>query len=229
MRALGVLMLWLMATPLVAAEPGNTELPSDSRGNPGELEALGALPLGGSRGGGGGLAPGGAHRRAVAGAARAQGAQRLNLAVLDSLPGAVAILDRQGAVLRASTPSAQREGLGALSTQRLLFPGSSYLRSLQKLAHEGELETAGVATLLEDVLSGRVEEGMVEFRGPRADTGSSCAPGGWSCRAAAPWSRWWTRLRAGSPSWRHAGPGTSGPTWSGSPRWASWGPPSPMS
>jgi two-component system, LuxR family, sensor kinase FixL len=101
---------------------------------------------------------------------RRMGAQRLNLTVLDSLPGAVAILDRQGAVLRASTPSAQREGLGALSTQRLLFPGRSYVQSLQKLAHAGALDTAGVATLLEDVLSGRVEEGMVEFRGPQEDS-----------------------------------------------------------
>ncbi len=97
-------------------------------------------------------------------------AQHLNQAVLDSLPGAVAILDRHGAVLRASPPSAQREGLGALSTQRLLVSGSSYLQALHKLAHTGELETGGVATLLGSVLSGRVDEGMVEFRGPLADT-----------------------------------------------------------
>ena len=98
------------------------------------------------------------------------GAQRLNLRVLDSFPGAVAILDRQGAVLRASTPSAQREGLGELSTQRLLVPGGSYLRALQKLAHADEFDTVGVASLLEDVLSGRVDEGQAEFRGPREDT-----------------------------------------------------------
>jgi C4-dicarboxylate-specific signal transduction histidine kinase len=101
---------------------------------------------------------------------RRRGAQRLNRAVLDSLPGAVAILDRRGAVLWASPPSAQREGLGALSTQRLVVSGNPYLQALQKLAHAGELENSGVATLLQDVLSGRVDEGMVEFRGPRADT-----------------------------------------------------------
>ncbi len=97
-------------------------------------------------------------------------AWRMNRAVLDSLPGAVAILDRHGAVRWVSSPSAQRDGLGALSTQRLLFPGSPYLQALQRLAPAAELETAGVATLLDNVLSGRLEEGMVEFRGAQADT-----------------------------------------------------------
>ncbi|SEM45019.1 PAS fold-containing protein [Stigmatella aurantiaca] len=99
---------------------------------------------------------------------RRRGAQRLNRAVLDSLPGAVAILDRSGAVQRVSRPSAQREGLGALSTQRLVASGGSFLHALQRLAQGGELER--VATLLKGVLAGRVDEDMVEFRGPLADT-----------------------------------------------------------
>ncbi|WP_225414648.1 sensor histidine kinase [Stigmatella hybrida] len=99
---------------------------------------------------------------------RRRGAQRLNRAVLDSLPGAVAILDRSGAVRRVSRPSAQREGLGALSTQRLVASGGSFLQALQRLAQGGELER--VATLLKGVLAGRVDEDMVEFRGPLADT-----------------------------------------------------------
>lgn len=99
---------------------------------------------------------------------RRMGAQRLNRAVLDSLPGAVAILDRSGAVRRVSRPSAQREGLGALSTQRLVASGGFFLQALQGLAQGGELEK--VATLLKGVLAGRVDEDMVEFRGPLADT-----------------------------------------------------------
>ncbi|MCY1078759.1 sensor histidine kinase [Archangium lansingense] len=185
MRALGVLMLWLMVTPLAAAEPENTVPSSEERkrgdmaasarcsdggGDLRELELWGRYRWAVSAVVGGGLLQAVLIVVLLLERRRRRGAQRLNLAVLDSLPGAVAILDKQGAVLRASAPSAQREGLGALSTQRLIIPGSSYLQSLQKLAHAGELETAGAATLLEDVYSGRVDEGMVEFRGHRADT-----------------------------------------------------------
>ncbi|KFE69243.1 ATP-binding protein [Hyalangium minutum] len=157
MRALSVLILWRMATSLAAVEPGAPELWARYRWGMMAVVVAGLLMLA-------------LIVVLLLERQRRRGAQRLNLAVLDSLPGAVAILDSNGAVLRASAPSAQREGLGALSTQRLVFPGRSYLQALQKLTHAGELETAGVASLLENVLSGRVEEGMVEFRGPRADT-----------------------------------------------------------
>ncbi|MBN9687363.1 MULTISPECIES: sensor histidine kinase [unclassified Corallococcus] len=154
MHAQGVMMLWLMAAPLAASELGETLLPRWGvsvvvLASLFQAALIVVLLL---------------ERR------RRMRAQRLNRAVLDSLPGAVAILDRRGAVLRASPPSAQRAGLGALSTQRLLVTGSSYLQGLQRLANAGELDAAGVATLLQDVLTARVEEGMVEFRGPSADT-----------------------------------------------------------
>ncbi|MDY7228240.1 sensor histidine kinase [Hyalangium rubrum] len=184
-RALGVLLVLLMTTPLVAAERVKTVLPGeeprhtalaasastpDSRMGLREPELWARYRWGVIAVLAAGVLQAALIVVLLMERRRRMGAQRLNLAVLDSLPGAVAILDASGAVLRASAPSAQREGLGALSTQRLLFPGRSYLQALQKLAHAGEQETAEVATLLEDILSGRVDEGMVEFRGPRADT-----------------------------------------------------------
>ena len=96
--------------------------------------------------------------------------QRLRQSVMDALPGAVAILDGRGAVRWVSSPSAQREGLGVLSSHRLLLSGGPYLQTLQRLAPGEALEAAGVRTLLDEVLSGRLEEGMAEFRGSRADS-----------------------------------------------------------
>jgi signal transduction histidine kinase len=101
---------------------------------------------------------------------RRMGAQRLNLAVLDSLPGSVAILDRHGVVLRATPAPERLESLGGLPAGKLLVPGGPYLEAFREAASAGHPEAAGVATLLQDVLSGRAREGMVEFRGLAPDS-----------------------------------------------------------
>lgn len=102
---------------------------------------------------------------------RRMGAQRLNLAVMDSLPGTVAILDRSGAVLRATPAPERPEALGGLPADKLLAPGRPYLEPFHEAARAGHPEAAGVAALLQDVLSERSPEGAVEFRG--------LSPGSW--------------------------------------------------
>ncbi|MDY7232900.1 sensor histidine kinase [Hyalangium rubrum] len=101
---------------------------------------------------------------------RRMGAQVLNLAVLDSLPGAVAILDRHGVVRRTTQASSQLEGLGEPLAAPLLSSGGSYLETFREAARSGHSEAAMVATRLEDVLSGRSHEALAEFRGFEADT-----------------------------------------------------------
>ncbi|MFY0571913.1 sensor histidine kinase [Archangium lansingense] len=102
---------------------------------------------------------------------RRMSAQRLQLAVLDSLPGSVAILDRQGVVLRANPALARLEVLEGLTPEKLFMPGGSCLETFREAARTGRpLEMAPVAELLQDVLSGRAHEGVVEFRGFTADT-----------------------------------------------------------
>ena len=90
---------------------------------------------------------------------RRMGAQRLNLAVLDSFPGAVAILDPNGTVLRASPP-----------TGTPLAPGSSFLETFRAAAHAEHPEAEGAAAVLEDVLAARAREGMVDFQGSSPGT-----------------------------------------------------------
>ncbi|WP_257463080.1 sensor histidine kinase [Archangium lipolyticum] len=97
-------------------------------------------------------------------------AQRVNLAVLDSLPGSVAILDRHGVVLRANPASARLEGLGGLPTEKLFVPGGPYLETFREAARTGHPEAARVATLLQEVLSGHAHEDVVEFHGFAADS-----------------------------------------------------------
>ncbi|EPX58506.1 hypothetical protein D187_003978 [Cystobacter fuscus DSM 2262] len=92
-------------------------------------------------------------------------AQRLNLAVLDSLPGSVAILDKRGVVLRSNPLTAQGERLGGLPADKLRVPGASYLESFREAARTGPPEMAGAVTLLQEVLSERAPEGVVESRG----------------------------------------------------------------
>ncbi|WNG34447.1 hypothetical protein F0U61_13005 [Archangium violaceum] len=97
-------------------------------------------------------------------------AQRLQLAVLDSLPGSVAILNRHGVVLRAHPASVQLEILEGLTAEKLFVPGGSCLETFREAVRTGPPEMAAVAALLQDVLSGRAHEGVVEFRGFTADT-----------------------------------------------------------
>ncbi|WP_052420537.1 sensor histidine kinase [Hyalangium minutum] len=92
-------------------------------------------------------------------------AQRLNAAVLDSLPGSVAILDRNGVVLRATPAPERPESLGGLPAGKLLAPGAAYLEAFREAARSGHPEVEGVASLLQDVLAGRASEGALEFRG----------------------------------------------------------------
>ncbi len=94
---------------------------------------------------------------------RRKRAQRLNLAVLDSLPGSVAILDRHGSVLRANP--ARDGGPGESAQERLPTSGGSYLESLREAARTGPPEVAHAVALLEAVLAERLREGLVEFRG----------------------------------------------------------------
>lgn len=101
---------------------------------------------------------------------RRMGAQRLQLAVLDSLPGSVAILDRHGVVLRANPASAWLEVLEGLTAEKLFVPGSPCLKTFSEVARTGSPEMVPVAALLQDVLAGRAHEGAVEFRGFTADT-----------------------------------------------------------
>ncbi len=96
---------------------------------------------------------------------RRMGAQRLNLAVLDSLPGSVAILDGNGVVLRANPASSRLEGLGALRVESLFVSGGPYLEAFSEAARTGLSEVVPVVSLLQDVLAGRAREGVVEFRG----------------------------------------------------------------
>ncbi|MCY1035375.1 ATP-binding protein [Corallococcus sp. BB11-1] len=98
-------------------------------------------------------------------------AQRLNLAVLDSLPGAVAILDPSGVVLRSNPlPGPGREP-GGLPAHKLLAAGGSYVAALREAAREGPPEMKGAVSLLQEVLSKRSWEGVAESRG--------LAPGTW--------------------------------------------------
>ena len=96
---------------------------------------------------------------------RRRRAQRLNLAVLDSLPGSVAILDRQGVVLRSNPVPRGGERLGGLPVQTLRAPGVSYLESFREAARTGPPEMADAAALLQEVLAERAPEGVVECRG----------------------------------------------------------------
>ncbi|WP_052518262.1 sensor histidine kinase [Archangium violaceum] len=98
--------------------------------------------------------------------ARRRRAQRLHVAVLDSLPGSVAILDKSGTVLRANPPPRQGEGLGGLPAEKLRAPGASYLESFREAARTGPPEMAGAVELLQDVLAERSHEGVVEAPGP---------------------------------------------------------------
>jgi signal transduction histidine kinase len=96
---------------------------------------------------------------------RRRRAQRLNLAVLDSLPGSVAILDRNGVVLRANPVPKEGAGLGGLPAEWLRAPGASYLESFREAARTGPPEMAGVVALLQEVLAEHAPEGVVESRG----------------------------------------------------------------
>ena len=96
---------------------------------------------------------------------RRMAAQRLNLAVLDSLPGSVAILDQNGVVLRANPAPGRSEGLGERPADERLAPGDSCLKAFHEAARAGHPEAAGVAALVQDVLSNRSHEGVVEFAG----------------------------------------------------------------
>ncbi|MET0402342.1 MAG: hypothetical protein ABW123_08055, partial [Cystobacter sp.] len=95
---------------------------------------------------------------------RRMGAQRLNLAVLDSLPGAVAILDRHGTVLRSSPASSDPLGREGAPTGSLL-PGRRFLDAFREMSSGEGAETRSVESLLAEVLSARAHEGGVEFRG----------------------------------------------------------------
>jgi signal transduction histidine kinase len=101
---------------------------------------------------------------------RRMGAQGLNRAVLDSLPGSVALLDGHGVVRRTNPASARLEGLGGLPADKLFVSGGPYLETFLEAARTGHPEAATVAAQLQDVLSGRTLEGVVEFRGFAADT-----------------------------------------------------------
>ncbi|WP_224366925.1 ATP-binding protein [Hyalangium versicolor] len=101
---------------------------------------------------------------------RRMGAQVLNLAVLDSLPGSVAILDKHGTVLRATPASAQFEGLGERPADTLFASGASFLNTFHEAARTGNPEAGTVAARLQEVLSGGTDEVLVELRGFTADT-----------------------------------------------------------
>lgn len=96
---------------------------------------------------------------------RRMGAQRLNAAVLDSLPGSVAILDRSGAVLRANPVPGRLEGLGGLPPGKPWVPGSSWLEPFREAVRVDHGEREAVVALVQDVLAQRSPEGVVEFRG----------------------------------------------------------------
>ncbi|HEX5744749.1 MAG TPA: ATP-binding protein [Archangium sp.] len=101
---------------------------------------------------------------------RRMGAQRLQLAVLDSLPGAVAILDNHGVVLRANPVPAGLQVLEGWTAEALFAPGIAYLEHFREAARTGNPDMAPVAALLLDVLRGHAHEGVVEFRGFAEDT-----------------------------------------------------------
>jgi signal transduction histidine kinase len=92
-------------------------------------------------------------------------AQRLNLAVLDSLPGSVAILDRAGTVHRASPAADRFEEQAGLPSPEVLRPGSPYLEAFHEAALADPTGLEGVVALLREVLEERAHEGAVEFPG----------------------------------------------------------------
>lgn len=102
---------------------------------------------------------------------RRLGAQRLNLVVLDSLPGSVAILDRSGMVLRANPPPSLLEGLSGQSGGMAWAPGTSWLEPFREVVRTGHCELEAVVALVQDVLAGYSQEGVVEFGG--------LTPGAW--------------------------------------------------
>ncbi|WP_147450377.1 sensor histidine kinase [Corallococcus carmarthensis] len=99
-----------------------------------------------------------------------QRAQRLNRAVLGALPGAVALLDSGGVVLRTHPLPAHGDGPGGLPVRQLLSPGRPFLEVFQEAARAGPPEMDGAVALLRDVLTKRVREGVTEWQGPAAGT-----------------------------------------------------------
>ncbi|WP_052518680.1 sensor histidine kinase [Archangium violaceum] len=96
---------------------------------------------------------------------RRMGAQRLNGVVLDSLPGSVAILDSGGGVLRANPAPSRIEGPDGLPASKHWVTGGAWLEPFREAVRAGHGGLKGVVELVEDVLTRRSHEGVVEFRG----------------------------------------------------------------
>ncbi|WP_437312501.1 ATP-binding protein [Sorangium sp. So ce385] len=112
-------------------------------------------------------------------------AQAMSDAVLASMVGFVAVVDRTGVMLRTNRTWARAPLEGAPGPLDRVAEGESYLGAFRRAAASGDAGAGRVIELVEGVLAGRDVEGTVEYRHDGAER--------------------WTEVRARRLSWKDGG------------------------